>query len=753
MPSPNNSPSMGSSPAARVLVASSAMLAFISFWRVAAIVLNDMGSSAFYAGAIAEHFIGKPAPWFVLAIMLLAGTVAALYIESCGMFVRGGVYRVVKEAMGSTLAKFSVSALMFDYILTGPISGVSAGLYLVGLLNELLHHAHMRELPMNGGAAFFAVLVTIYFWWENIKGIPESSEKALRIMYVTTVMVVLMVGWCCYTLWVKGGHLPPWPHLRNITYLTGEHGGALGWLSHTSLPYKIGLIGIMIGLGHSVLAMSGEETMAQVYREIEHPKLPNLKKSALVIFLYSLVFTAGVAFFSVMIIPDSVRGSFQDNPIGGLTMYLFGPLSLRLAFRAFVVVVGVLMLAGAVNTAIVGSNGVLNRVSEDGILPEWFRKPHRRFGTSYRILNLVVALQLFTIILSRGDIFLLGEAYAFGVMWSFSMKGLAVLVLRYKEPGKREYRVPLNFYIGKTEIPLGLALITLTLIALCGINLFTKQVATISGIAFTIVFFTVFEISEKVTRKRASQRAELDQFNIEPGDDLTPRALGVRPGNVLVMVRNYNSLYSLAATLDRVDPHKQDVVALHMRFLGRASGGEYELEPQQLFSTEEQILFTRALGLAEKKGKTIHLAVAGATEKWEAILKAAQSLESAMVILGASPNRPVTEEARVAGLAWERLPDPKPQLTLVIYFPSGQEHVFYLGPHAPHLTPKEVDLLHSIWLELSNDVAPEEIHHHDVVHFALDELRKELSDSQRQEVVARLRQHLQEIRDRRTPPK
>lgn len=737
--------------AARVLVASSAMLAFISFWRVAAIVLNDMGSSAFYAGAIAEHFVGKPAPWFVLAIMLLAGAVAALYIESCGMFVRGGVYRVVKEAMGSTLAKFSVSALMFDYILTGPISGVSAGLYLVGLLNELLQHAHMRTLPMNLGAAFFAILVTIYFWWENIKGIPESSEKALRIMYVTTIMVVIMVVWCCYTLWVKGGHLPPWPSVHTINYSSGEHGGALGWLRYTSLPKTVGLIGILIGLGHSVLAMSGEETMAQVYREIEHPKLPNLKRAALVIFIYSLVFTAGVAFFSVMIIPDSVRASFQDNPIGGLAMYLAGPLSLKLAFRAFVVVVGVLMLAGAVNTAIVGSNGVLNRVSEDGILPEWFRKPHLRFGTSYRILNLVVALQLITIVLSRGDIFLLGEAYAFGVMWSFSMKGLAVLVLRYKEPGKREYRVPLNFHIGKTEIPLGLAIITVTLISLCVINLFTKEVATISGIAFTLIFFAVFEISEAVTRKRASAHAELDQFNVEAGDDLTPKALGVRAGNVLVMVRNYNSLYSLTSTLDRVDARKQDVVALHLRFLGRASGGEYELEPQQLFSTEEQILFTRALGLAEKKGKTIHLAVAGATDKWEAVLKAAQSLESSMVVLGASPNRPVTEEARLAGLAWERLSDPKPQLTLVVYFPSGQEHIFYLGPHAPHLTPKEVDLLHSIWLELSSDVAPEEIHHHDVVHFALEELRGELNNSQREDVLRRLREHLQQIKARRAP--
>jgi amino acid transporter len=737
-------------PSTRVLVASSAMLAFISFWRVAAIVLNDMGSSAFYAGAISEHFVGKTAPWFVLAIMLLAGTVAVLYIESCGMFVRGGVYRVVKEAMGSTLAKFSVSALMFDYILTGPISGVSAGLYLVGLLNELLKHFHSRSLlPMNGGAAVFAIVVTIYFWWENIKGIHESSEKALRIMYVTTVMVVLMVAWCCYTLFVRGAHLPPWPHLSNITYLTGEHGGALGFLHNSSLPKTIALIGILIGLGHSVLAMSGEETMAQVYREIEHPKLPNLKKAATVIFFYSLVFTAGVAFFAVMIIPDSVRAGFQDNPIGGLAMYLAGPLPLRLAFRGFVVVVGVLMLAGAVNTAIVGSNGVLNRVSEDGILPEWFRRPHKKFGTSHRILNLVVALQLLTIILSRGDIFVLGEAYAFGVMWSFSMKGLAVLVLRYKEPGKREYRVPLNFHIGNTEIPLGLAFITVTLTALCIINLFTKEVATISGIAFTIVFFAVFEISEKVTRKRAGAHAELDQFNIEPGDDLTPRALGVRAGNVLVMVRNYNALYNLGATLDRVDARKQDVVALHLRFLGRADAGEYELEPEQLFSSEEQTLFTRALALAEKKGKAIHLAVAGATEKWDAILRSAQSLQSAVVVLGVSPNRSLPEEARVAGLAWERLVDPKPQLTLVIYSPGGSEHIFYLGPHAPHLTAKEIDLLHGIWLQLSNDVAPEEIHHHDVIHFALEELKQEMNDYQRDGVVNRLRQHLQTIKERR----
>jgi len=732
----------------RVLVATTAMLSFISFWRAAAVVLNDLGSSAFYAGAIAEQAIGRSAPWFILGIMLFSYAVRSLYIESCSMFVRGGVYRVVKEAMGSTLAKFSVSALMFDYILTGPISGVSAGQYLTGFLNDIFSHAHLHlVLPINATSAVFAVACTLYFWWENIKGIPESSGKALRIMYITTVMVVVMVVWCLLTIAARGAHLPPLPTLSSLTYSDQ----ALGWLRHTRLPYTVAFIGILIGLGHSVLAMSGEETLAQVYREVEHPKLPNLEKAGFVIFIYSLVFTAGVSFFAFMIISDATRSQYFGNLISGLAMNFVGPYNLRLAFQGFVVLVGVLMLAGAVNTAIVGSNGVLNRVSEDGILPEWFRRPHPRFGTSYRILNLVVGLQLLTIILSRGDIFVLGEAYAFGVMWSFAMKGLAVVVLRFKQPGKREFRVPGNFHLNGVEIPAGLVLITLTLFSLCLINLFTKQVATIAGVAFTIIFFTVFEISEKYTAKRGTAHAELDQFNLEPGEDLTPASLGVRPGNVLVMARNYNTLYNLAAVLNHVDTRERDVVAFHLRLLARASAGEHELSAGELFSVNEQELFTRALSMAEAKGKTIHLAVAPATRKWDGILRAAQSLQSSTIALGLSTWRAVSDEARIAGLAWEALPEPRPQLTLEIYSPSGQVHVFYLGPHAPKLTSKEIDLLHGIWLELSNEVAPEELHHHDVVHFALDELRKDINNSRRQEIIAELKSHLSEIRQRRNP--
>ena len=148
------------------------MLTFISFWRAAAIVLSDLASSAYYAGGDAEKVIGKSAPWFILAVMLFSYCVRALYIESSAMFVRGGVYRVVKEAMGGTLAKFSVSALLFDYVLTGPISAVSAGQYLAGFIEDIgsyLHHPlHLSD--ENHFAAVFAVLVVAVFLVEEYPG-------------------------------------------------------------------------------------------------------------------------------------------------------------------------------------------------------------------------------------------------------------------------------------------------------------------------------------------------------------------------------------------------------------------------------------------------------------------------------------------------------------------------------------------------------------------------------------------------------
>jgi hypothetical protein len=743
-----------------VFVATTVMLTFISWVRAAAIVLNDLASSAFYAISIAEQAFGKAAPWFILGVMLFSFAVRAIYVESCSMFVRGGVYRVVKEALGGPLAKLAVSALMFDYVLTGPISGVSAGQYIAGLVNELLHAADLYglipsalhtlfhgtpQLPINGASVVMAIAVTMYFWWQNLKGIEESSDKALKVMQVTTVMVVLLLGWSFYT--VARGHysLPPWPVPGNL-HFTEE---SLGFLKHVpDLPHIFGVFGIIMAFGHSLLAMSGEESLAQVYREIAHPKLKNLKRAALVIAIYSLLFTGITALLVVMIVPDNVRmqPDVKDNLLGALVMYLAGPQFLKLIFRGFVVVVGFLILAGGINTAIVGSNGVLNRVAEDGVLTDWFRKPHKRFGTTSRMLNLIVGLQLFTIIVSRGDVYVLGEAYAFGVIWSFVFKGLAMLVLRFKYKGERDWKMPVNIKIGGVEIPVGMACVTLVLLTAAIVNLLTKSVATVSGLIFSAVFFVVFAVSEKVNkRKSAHADAEMkEHFHVLERETVEGGAIGARPGNMLIAVRDPRNLYYLRSMLQRTDTKKQDVIVMTARLAHRQHdfSGNVTMGAEEVFDNYERDLFTRVVAIAEKEGKHVSLLVVPTNNVFDGIIATAQQLQSSRVVTGLSNKLNADEQGKLTGDAWERLPEPRPRITLEVCFPDGTTKEYALGPHAPRLRPEDNQLLHQLWRELTTDPKLASLHHYDVVALALRELQRELDSGRREELLRMLQDEL-----------
>lgn len=722
--------------AAQVIIVSSVMFTFISYWRTAAVVLCDLASTIYYIGGIVENAVGPAAPWFILAVMLFSYAVRNVYIESCSLFVRGGVYRVVKEAMGGFLAKLSVSALMFDYVLTGPTSGVSAGQYIMGLILQLIHLAspatyralhldqqdpgEVGEAVIRWGSVFLAVLVTLYFLRQNLLGIHESSDKAMKIMIATTVMAAVIIAWCGVTLAVRGpaqaaplrpdldakvehaevaanqtpdpsrytsqedtvwvrdpsrpdrlkpkvdenGNLVPKENeaVKEIANVTGwevhkaeDPLGFLATFPAFGFLRAVGILGLFLAFGHSVLAMSGEETLAQVYREVESPKLANFKKAAFIVFVYSLLLTAGVSFLAVLIIPDEVRMKFYSgNLISGLARHVLGPPLLKLGLETFVVVVGFMILSGAVNTAIIGSNGVLNRVAEDGVLPDWFLRPHPKYGTTYRLLYLIAGLQMGVILLSMGHVIVLGEAYAFGVVWSFVFKALSMVVLRFKDRTPREYKVPLNLHVGGVEIPVGLILIFLVLLTTAVLNFFTKEVATVSGLVFTTVFLTVFLASEHFhQRRQAGGHKHLEQFNRRETNEVSLRGLGLhRPYRKLVAIRSTQNLFMLEKSLAEADPETTDVVVMTAKV---APPGESAPVASADLDTYDQQLMTAVVNKAEHAGKEVQPIIVPTNNPLHAVLKIAKELQAQELVMGASNKYTADEQLEQIGFYWINL--------------------------------------------------------------------------------------------------
>lgn len=626
----------------KVIVLTTAMFTFISYWRAAAVVIGDMGSTVYYIGGIVEQFIGQAAPYFIFAVLVFAISVRYVYVESCGMFTRGGVYRVVKAALGGWFAKISVSALVFDYVLTGAISAVSAGQYFTGLFNDSFKIA---GLPIVLNKDLFAVIVgsaiTLFYWRENVKGIEESSGKALWIMIITASMGVIVIVWSVFTL--LGKEEPFFSYLPEFKItLTDE---AYGWLSPYDWIRAVPLMSVLIAFGHSLLAMSGEESMAQVYREIESPKLKNLKKAAVIISLFTVVLTPTVSLLGMMLIPDDIRHSeYIDNIISGITMFLAAPLWLRIILQAFVVVVGVLILSSACNTSIIGANGVLNRVAEDKVLTDWFRKLHKKYGTTSRMFNIIAILQVATIALSRGDIIVLGEAYAFGVIWSFTFNAFSMLVLRFKDKRPRQFRVPLNFKIGTTTIPFGLSVVFFALLTVAFINLFTKPIATVSGFIFMTAFFLLFVISELINKRKTEREKALEEagtaferplehFNLEGENIITPESIDSHnKDRLLVAVRDPGNLVHLQKVLSETDTDHTDVVV----FIGRVLRDPQNVVVSQELEPDERRLFSEIVNVAETIGKPVIPLVVPTNNAFYSIVNVAHAIKAREIVLGLS---------------------------------------------------------------------------------------------------------------------
>jgi hypothetical protein len=453
----------------------------------------------------------------------------------------------------------------------------------------------------------------------------------------------------------------------------------------------------------------------------------NLRRAGLVVFFFCLVVTSLLCFLPVMIIPDAERPRFFDNLAGGLAMSLDGPYAFRLVLHTLVAGAAILILNAAMNASIVGATGVLNRVSEDGLLFGWFRKPHHRYGTPYRIINMVAVLQIAAIMMSRGDVYLLGTVYAFGVAWTFLLNTLSIYKLRRKKREHREWRVPLNIGEGRQEVPLGILLVLGVLIAVVLSNLLSMKAGTICGAIFTLGMVMLFSASESRIQRRRAAAAPPDQFNLIQQASIDLETVGVRAAPILVAVRDAKVLKHLELALSETDTETSDVVVMTARIMQGTAAGYEQIFEEHLFTEYEQLLFTQVVALSERCGKPLKLLVVPSNNPVSAIVNVAIRLGCSRVYLGASEKLLMSTQARLVGEGWEEIDDPdKTQFELVVVPDRGRVQRVQIGAHVPELAPEDIELTHEIWLEITEERPESDLHHRDVVSFALRHFRDEM---------------------------
>jgi magnesium transporter len=700
----------------RIVLATTSLLSLVSSRRAVVLVLLELGGAAFFASGVAERAVGPAAPWLILVAVLMGILLRAADLENCALFIPGGVYGTVKEALGKPVAKVAASALLVQHFVLGALAAVAAGHYVAVLIRPLLGAGQLpREITTDDVATAVAVCLLGVNWWWKRQGRALSHTSVRWAVTAALTFVAAIIVWSVISLAGRRGTAVPLPSTGVfLSYLLDRWSAMPPVLSAPAAFFT--------ALGYCLFALGGIHAFSRVAPEVPQPRIRHLRRIAWLTSAYALVATAGVAFLVGSLVPAEDRSGWFDTPIVGLVLHLRAPLWVRLSLLPGLVAAAGVILIGAVLRATLAAQSVLSRLSQDGVLSPQLRALHSRFGTASHLMDLTAAAQLVIVLLSAGHVSWLARAYAMGVVASGVLEVAALVRLRRLRPEPRAFRVPFN--VGtRREWPVGLWSIA----AIVGVPalfvLFSGDPPSLGGAALLLGLFVLFDVSERAVAGAHGSEG-LDDLQLLPAADIGLDQVESRPGNLLVAVRNPRFLAHLTAAL--LTPGDRDVVVMTVRLVGSDTADDPAMNPRA--TDEERRLFAAVVSLSERHGRAVRLLIVPATNVFDAVVETVIRLRSAEIYTGESETLSADDQARLLGEAWERAPKPEPRdVRLVIFHSSGRTAVYHVGAHAPTLRSDDYHLIHSLWLDAVKAVGPH-VGHDDVVRAALRHMEQQLKE-------------------------
>jgi magnesium transporter len=716
----------------RVVLATTTLLSFISSGRGAALALVELGGAVFFASGVAERALGPSAPWFVLAAVLLGLVLRAIDLESCALFVPGGLYGTVKEALGQRASKLAGSALLVEYLLLGSLAATVTGQYVAAAGTEFIGLSQIRtDIATDDLATFVAVCLLGVVWWRQRQGHSVPTDALTRAVAALVALLAAVISWGVIGAIVRHGALAfvaPFPAISDLQSLPPR--------GFPTLPVAPGaFVGLLTALGYCLFAMGGSEALTHVAPELQQPRILHLRRTARLVGIYALIAIAGTAFLASALVPHAIRITWFDAPLAALPSFLPGPAWIRLLLAVIGVVAIALLLTATVFRSATAVQNLLLRLSDEGFLSGTIRTLHTRFGTRSRVIDLVAIAQAGIIVMSAGQVSWLARIYAIGLVCCALLKIAALIRFRALRTEPRAFRVPLNIKTAKREWPVGLVVAGGLIGIPAALLIATGDPASIVGAVLVAVLTGMMAMSRPAEGQ--DKTGAFDEFQLLASADAGLHSVDARSGNLLVAVRRPHFLAHLTAALQAAGD--RDVVVMTVRLVGADSSNEPHSRLQ--FTEDEHRLFTAVVAIAERYGRAVRLLIVpAAATVFDAVAETVVRLHSSEIYTGESETLSADDQARLLGEAWERVPKAEPlDVRFLVYHSSGRTAVYHLGAHAPALSTDDLNRIHSLWLDAVKAVGPH-VHHHDVVRAALTHMEQQLHGPDRDAALDLVRQ-------------